>query len=431
MAISHCSVRRGLAGKGAAHALYVQGEGRYGERDDVKHIEHGNMPSFAAANPMDFWRAADAHERANGRAYTELQYAVPRELTEEKDQIRFARRMADGIVGVTHPYTLAMHDSEAADGQRNVHVHLMFSERQLDGIERGPEQFFKRAAAPYRHRVTKEMMPADPTKGGAAKNRAMNAKTFVTDVRERYERVVNATLERLGVDYRISMKANPRLEPEPKVGPAHPRAEFNAARDARLERVRELRAARAEWKAVVAEGEALRSEILDLSGDLKAAQAERDRQRQQQAAPAPRMPMSAEERRRMLVGDDVPDPQERLKAFREALEVSLRRDPPKIVVSEDEKRAHDAESVKVQLAKHGFTDVKPPRPGLPYTGSILIVTNFHVAQHAGRDGATLHDKRQLQQDYQVGDKPRIIYGTDGRQREQAHSPSIKPRGPRH
>lgn len=157
--------------------------------------------------------------------------------------------MADGIVGVKHPYTLAMHDSHAADGERNVHVHLMFSERQLDGIERGPEQFFKRAAAPYRHRVTKEMMPADPTKGGAAKDRAMNGKTFVTDVRARYERVVNAELERAGVDARISMKANPRQEPEPKLGPAHQRADFNVARDARLERVRELRTARAEWKA--------------------------------------------------------------------------------------------------------------------------------------------------------------------------------------
>lgn len=423
MAISHCSVRRGLAGKGASHALYVQGEGRYGERDDVKHIEHGNMPSFAAANPMAFWQAADAHERANGRAYTELQYAVPRELTEEKDQIRFARRMADGIVGVTHPYTLAMHDSEAADGQRNVHVHLMFSERQLDRIERGPEQFFKRAAAPYRHRVTKEMMPADPAKGGAAKNRAMNAKTFVTDVRERYERVVNATLERLGVDYRISMKANSRLEPEPKLGPAHPRADFNAARDARLERVRELRAARAEWKAVVAEHKALHSEILDLSGDLKAAKAERDQQRK--AAPAPLMSMSAEERRQALGGDGVPNPGARLKAFREAMQADLQRNPSEIVVSDDEKRARDAEAMRSQLLKDGFEVVHTPRPGLPYIGKILLVTDFHVAQDVGKRHATLHDKQQLQQAYQVGDKPRIVYESDGREKGPSQSP--KPR----
>lgn len=70
------------------------------------------------------------------------------------------------------------------------------------------------------------MMPAGPTKGGAAKDRAMNAKTFVTDVRARYERVVNAELERAGVDARISMKANPRQEPEPKLGPAHQRADL-------------------------------------------------------------------------------------------------------------------------------------------------------------------------------------------------------------
>lgn len=412
MAISHCSVRRGLAGKGAPHALYVQGEGRYGDRADVEHIEHGNMPSFAAADPLAFWRAADANERSNGRAYTELQYAVPRELTERKDQIRFARQMADGIVGVKHPYTLAMHDSKAADGGRNVHVHLMFSERQLDGIERGPEQFFKRAAAPYRHRVTKEMMPADPAKGGAAKDRAMNAKTFVTDVRERYGRVVNATLERLGVDQRISMKAHPSLEPEPKLGPAHQRAEFNVARDARLERVRELRAARVEWKAVVAEHQTLRSKILDLSGDIEAAKAERARQREadrRKPAPAPLMPMSDEERRRALAGDDTPDPAKQLARFRAA------QAPAVPVPSAEERRKTGFEKMRADLAQmpdgrrfklfDAPIDVERAR----HSGTVLLSTDLHIAQDIGRHEAVIHERRRLDGDPKVGQSVTIQY----------------------
>lgn len=432
MAISHCSVRRGLAGKGVPHALYVQGEGRYGDRADVEHIEHGNMPSFATADPMAFWQAADANERANGRAYTELQYAVPRELTERDDQIRFARRMADGIVGVKHPYTLAMHDAKAADGARNVHVHLMFSERQLDGIERGPEQFFKRAAAPYRHRVTKEMMPADPAKGGAAKDRAMNAKTFVIGVRARYERLVNAELERLGVNHRISMKANSRQEPEPKLGPAHPRADFNAAREARLERVHELRTARAEWKAVVVEHQALRSEILDLSGDIGTAKAERDRQRQ--VAPAPLSSLSMEERRRMLVGDDVPDPQARLRAFREAMETDLQRNPPKVVLSEKEKRARDVEAAKAQLAKlekpYALSRSAVNEAHGRYSGHVLLVTDFHVAQDWGRREAVLHDRAKLSGSYQAGDNVLIQYDNGHGRVEQKPDRSLDRSRPR-
>jgi len=446
MAISHCSVRHGRAGKGASHARYVQGEGRYAERDDVLHIEHGNMPGFAAADPLAFWQAADAHERANGRAYTEIQYAVPRELTERKDQIRFAQRMADGIVGVKHPYTLAMHDAEAADGGRNIHAHLMFSERMLDGIDRAPEQFFKRAAAPYRHRVTKEMMPADPARGGAAKNREMNAKSFVQDVRARYERTVNQALERAGVAERISMARNERREPEPKIGPAHPRADLDTRREARVEQVRELRAARTDARRIVSDYTALRSEILDLTGNIAEAKAareahqaaeraERERKRAESLArfeqsraaasqPAP-PPPSPEERRRAVIGDDVPDPRERLRAFKQAMEADLMRLAAK-EPSEDEKRARDAESMRAQLAKDGFEAVHTPKPGLPYTGSILLVTDYHVAQDAGRRHATLHDRRQLQQAYVVGDKPRILYGQDGQEMAQ----TVKPRGSR-
>lgn len=177
----------------------------------------------------------------------------------------------------------------------------------------------------------------------------------------------------------------------------------------------------------VAEHQALRSEILELSGDIKAAKAEREQRRQTESLrpAAPLMPMSYEERRRALVGDEVPDPHERLNAYRAAMEADLEHKPPKVVVSDDEKRARDAEAVKARLAKNGFTIVQEPRPGVPYTGSILLATDFHVAQHAGRDGATLHDKRQLQQDYQVGDKPRIIYGADHRQQPLISS---KPRG---
>lgn len=407
MAITHCSVKNGRAGKGASHARYVQGEGRYASRDDVAFVEHGNMPTFATSDPLAFWQAADANERANGRAYREVEFAVPRELADRRSQIRFAQRMADGIVGVKHPYTLAMHDAEAADGGRNVHVHLMFSERALDGVERDAIQFFRRANK------------ANPEKGGAAKDRAMNARTFVTDTRQRYERTVNRELERLGVDTRVSMARNTRLEPEPKLGPAHPRAGRDTRRAAQMERVRELRGARAEWKGMVAEHQALRSAILDLSGDIETARAERDRQAAAARANAEIGPKAY-----------VPPPQEQLARFRAARAAEAAAPPsaPAPVLSEDELRARDAEDIRQKLLGMGYTVVLMPKPRMPYTGEILLVSDFHIAQNAGRDWATLHDRRQLQQAYEVGEKPRIVYGADGQ--EQAQPNPIKPRGMR-
>ncbi|MBK5149700.1 MobA/MobL family protein [Burkholderia sp. R-69608] len=248
-------MKTGRAGKGAAHALYVQGLGRYGDRDDVVHVEHGNMPSFAHENPLSFWQAADTYERANGRAYREVEFAVPRELETEQERLCFARCFAAEIVGSGHAFTLAIHDKKAADDGRNVHVHLMFSERKNDGIDRAAEQFFRRAN------------PKVPHKGGAAKDRAMNSREFVAQSRALYERLVNEEMMRRGAAL-ISMKRNAVVQPEPKVGPKHPRAERSARRAARVAVVRQLRSARADWRVLEEESEALQREIDEVSAAL-------------------------------------------------------------------------------------------------------------------------------------------------------------------
>ena len=45
-------------------------------------------------------------------------------------------------LGTTRAYQWAIHHCVASDGREQPHVHLMFSGRQLDGIEREPELFF-------------------------------------------------------------------------------------------------------------------------------------------------------------------------------------------------------------------------------------------------------------------------------------------------
>ena len=62
---------------------------------------------------------------------------MPRELNVE-DQIELAREFAHDLTDKEQlPYTLAIHEGRDQDGHRHdPHAHLMFSERQNDGIER-------------------------------------------------------------------------------------------------------------------------------------------------------------------------------------------------------------------------------------------------------------------------------------------------------
>ena len=138
MAVFHLKASFGSrAGGQSARAKsdYIEREGRY-EKDgeELEHKEHGNMPEWAEDDPGAYWEAADEHERANGRLYSEVQFALPKELGEaERRELagEFAERVCSGE---RLPYTLAIHRG-GANGE-NPHAHLMFSERGNDGIER-------------------------------------------------------------------------------------------------------------------------------------------------------------------------------------------------------------------------------------------------------------------------------------------------------
>lgn len=235
-------MKSGKAGKGASHARYIGGVGKYAERDDVVDVIDRNMPGWAK-DGAEFFAAADKFERANGRTYTEIEAAIPRAVA---DPVAYATEYAEKLLGTNHPYRLAIHDKLAADGGQNIHMHLMFSDRKLDGIERDQEQFFKRAAASYRHRVTKEMVPADPAKGGAGKDRKWNERGQVQVVRDSWQE--HAKAHGIELDLR-SNAAKGMGAPEPKLGPEHPRAPENPAREERrveMERLREVRVLKAE-----------------------------------------------------------------------------------------------------------------------------------------------------------------------------------------
>ena len=191
----HASTGSRQGGQSAsAKADYIQREGKYDRGDDeVAHTESGHMPEWAADKPNDYWQAADAGERTNGRLFREVEFALPLEL-DEGQQVELAREFAQEITKDEHlPYTLAIHRGESQDPSKpdNPHCHLMISERANDGIERSAETWFKRYNA------------KEPEKGGARKSTATKPKEWLENTREAWGERANEALERAGREERI------------------------------------------------------------------------------------------------------------------------------------------------------------------------------------------------------------------------------------
>ena len=195
MAIYHLNVKTGTRNGGQsarAKSDYIEREGRY-EKDseELEYKESGNMPKWAEADPRKYWEAADAHERANGRLYREVEFALPKELNAaEREAV--ASSFAKNLTGEERlPYTLAIHRGGEDGG--NPHAHLMFSERtNNDGIERSAAQWFKRYNA------------KDPDKGGAQKSTATKPREWLENTREQWADHANEALERADRSERIT-----------------------------------------------------------------------------------------------------------------------------------------------------------------------------------------------------------------------------------
>ena len=280
MAIGRLSVKVGKAGKASPHAAYIARLGQYEKRleqgEKLEASEFGNMPKWAATNPLHLWEAADAYERKNGTTYREFEIALPREMTPAQ-RLELVRDFVGQEIGDRHPYQFAIHTPTAADGGEQPHAHVMFCERECDGIERDPEQFFKR----YNSK--------NPERGGAKKaNTGKDPATRRTELKElrgRWEIMCNEHLVRGGIDARIDMRSHAErgtgLAPEVKQLPSQWRDEQQRAE------VIDFRTARIEQQQTAAN---LAREIPDAGAEIVSLSAEREQRakpaRQVEAMPA-------------------------------------------------------------------------------------------------------------------------------------------------
>ena len=201
MAIGRISIKTGSKGKGRSHANYILRQDKYkthsAKSEKLEHTSHGNMPQWANDDPSFFWKMADEHERKNGSVYREHILTLPRELNQEQ-RLELVKDWIRSEIGDKHPYTFAIHNPLALDGKEQPHCHLMFCERELDGVERGADTFFKR----YNSK--------DPSKGGAKKaNTGLDRdvrKAMLKEQRTRWGDLVNKHLEKANSKNRVDMR---------------------------------------------------------------------------------------------------------------------------------------------------------------------------------------------------------------------------------
>lgn len=156
--------------------------------EKLEFVQSGNMPHFAQNKPDEFWQAAHIYERKNGRVCSSLVVALPKELTAAQRSELAEQFIAEFADRYQFPYSCAIHNHQGSlGGQEQPHLHLMYSERSVDEIERTPEQFFKR------------YNPKNPQKGGAQKLTADVlgfGKSQLTLFRQKTEELINDSLQR-------------------------------------------------------------------------------------------------------------------------------------------------------------------------------------------------------------------------------------------
>lgn len=383
MASFHFHITSGKRGAGGRHADYVQRAGSYANYrgdEELEFTESVNMPSWAAHLPTEFFRQADLNERANGSSYREFEFAIPREFDHDQ-RIAFVRDVVRQEIGDKHPCTWAIHRPTATlDGREQPHAHVMFSERTLDGIERNPEQFFKRANT------------KDPAKGGCAKSskfsggmRSAERKEAITGVRERFATLQNGHLEKNGFKDRVTHKslkdqAIDRL-PERHLGPVDARikATKNMVSSMRLDN----RLAKGTHDSVLA---------MDVPTALTAARAGRDARDAAALAEAQVMHVEAERKAKLHQAAEKATRVRLMEKAAAEAEAAKQVEVAKPVEAPRDFRAEMVEEIKRLtngIAKIGHT------AWTQISGLVFAVNEKFAAMHIGRDGVEIIDREKI------------------------------------
>jgi len=216
----HCSVKSVGRAKGrsiVAAAAYRSGErlaDEWAGRTADYRARGGVLDSFIVApdaapawmhDRERLWNAAErAETRANGRLATELELALPHELTaaQRKELVtEFVQEIAErhGVAA-----DVAIHEPGQGGDHRNDHAHVLFTHRTLD-----EEGFIEKVKG-----QRKDLGLSTFAMGSEA----------VIEIRQEWEQHVNRAYERAGLDIRVDHRSYEDLgiaqEPTKHLGPA-------------------------------------------------------------------------------------------------------------------------------------------------------------------------------------------------------------------
>ena len=145
--------------KGAYHYITRTAHFSNGKTGEyVEFVEHGNFPTWAH-RPEEFWKAADLYERKKGRVASTLVIALPKELSPTERTALAKNMIIMFCKQYEYPFSAAVHVHKGSIGDVDQpHLHIMYSERALDGVERDPATFFKQPQGGGCRKITADVL---------------------------------------------------------------------------------------------------------------------------------------------------------------------------------------------------------------------------------------------------------------------------------
>ena len=273
----------------SSHVEYINREKAFAKRGGcIFHAHH--LPKWAKDNPKIFFQAADKYEGKDNRRYREIEFALPNELK----TIEQYRQIIDAFIDKhlkDHYYAYAIHDKIGmmSNGQHHPHVHIMFSERLIDDVEktqeREPQNFFKYPARKKNGEVSASF--EERRNHGAPKNRRWTKKSFLTELRADCAQIQNDVLQKNGFSIRVdhrSLKAQKEAAerrgdkflaqlfdriPEKYIGVISCQEVDNP----KIQRLKEFRNIHKEYRDLIFDADALYKEIDELQAKDRALEA--------------------------------------------------------------------------------------------------------------------------------------------------------------
>ncbi|MBR6012594.1 MAG: MobA/MobL family protein [Selenomonadaceae bacterium] len=187
---------------GKPHAAYINREGENPQNDCIFKAVH--LPSWADGSTQKFFSAATRYEDKGNRRFKEIEMSLPNELNLEQNREIVDRFIEENLKNHYHAY--AIHEKNGAiSGERHPHVHIMFSERLIDDVEKIKERpaykYFSRAAKPLKGE--KEASFERRREHGAPKDKRWHSKKYLCKIREDFARIQNEVLEKNGFSIRV------------------------------------------------------------------------------------------------------------------------------------------------------------------------------------------------------------------------------------